>query len=175
MELMNFAAITYRPAAPSNEPPINAPINSPIIELTPPTSAPADNPVLVETLPTPEQTLELGNNDTFWQGIINNDVLIPLLGQLSLGGILGLATGYALKKALKFVLFTVGILFILLQVGVYFEVVSVDWLRVQEIVNPFLERDSLERNWRSFLKLLTANIPFAGGFIPMLFVGLRMK
>jgi uncharacterized membrane protein (Fun14 family) len=95
------------------------------------------------------------------------------LGQLTFGGLAGFAAGYALKKIGKVAAIALGIFFILLQILAFYGVVEVNWLRLQESVDPFLRPESLERLWRDLLTLLTLNLPFAAAFVPGFIFGLQ--
>lgn len=97
----------------------------------------------------------------------------PYLQQLSFGAVAGFAAGYALKKVGKFLAVAVGLLFIVIQILAYYGFVTVNWLEVQERVNPVLESESLNRGWRSLLNILTYNITFAAAFVPGFLIGLR--
>lgn len=189
--MFSLASINYIPPQSSPTPPNIPAANTPVPHVSVPhVSVSSPTPVLENTTPTP--VTDIGNGSSFnsnpetnldmhaldsgagfWENIISSEMLFSLIGQVGLGGILGFATGYALKKALKIVLIIIGVLFIIIQAGVFFDILSVNWMRVQEMVNPFLEADSLEQSWRGFLTMITANIPFAGGFVPMLIWGLR--
>lgn len=171
--MSSLASINYIPPNQSipTPAPTTIPSPAPVLENTTPT-------VVSDTVSSVDTSINssmnaLDSGAGFWENIISSEMLFSLLGQVGLGGILGFATGYALKKALKVVLIIIGVLFIIIQAGVFFDIITVNWMRVQEMVNPFLEADSLERSWRGFLTMLTANIPFAGGFVPMLIWGLR--
>jgi uncharacterized membrane protein (Fun14 family) len=98
---------------------------------------------------------------------------MPYLGQLTFGALAGFAVGYALKKVGKVLAVALGLFFIVLQVMVHYGFVTVDWLRVQETVDPLLGEETLNQAWRSLVGLLTANVPFAAAFIPGLLLGLR--
>lgn len=101
------------------------------------------------------------------------ETLAPVLGQLTFGALAGFAAGYALKKIGKVAAVALGIFFILIQLLAYYGFVEVNWLQIQESVDPFLKPDSLEGLWRNVLDLLTLNLPFAAAFIPGLLLGLR--
>jgi uncharacterized membrane protein (Fun14 family) len=102
------------------------------------------------------------------------DQITPYLGQISFGGLSGFAVGYALKKVGRVALVVFGLLFITLQALAYAGFIEVNWLRIQQVANPVLERNSLEGTWKGLLAVLTQNIPFAGAFVPGLLLGLRM-
>ncbi|MDQ3397525.1 MAG: FUN14 domain-containing protein [Deinococcota bacterium] len=98
---------------------------------------------------------------------------MPYLGQLTFGALAGFSVGYALKKVGKLLAVALGLLFITLQVMAYYDFVNVNWLRIQESVDPLLDADSLDRAWHGLVALLTANVPFAAAFVPGLLLGLR--
>ncbi len=101
------------------------------------------------------------------------ETLAPVLGQLTFGALAGFAAGYALKKIGKVAAVALGLFFIAIQLLAYYGLVEINWLQIQESVDPLLRPDSLEVLWRDVLELLTLNLPFAGAFIPGLLVGLR--
>ncbi len=90
------------------------------------------------------------------------DRLIPGLGILGLGGLLGYAVGIAFKSAAKTLGCLLGVVFILLQVLAYYGIVQVDWSQFLHHAHPAtkLAETGLERLWH----ILTYNLPFAGGF-----------
>ena len=102
------------------------------------------------------------------------DQIAPYLGQISFGGLAGFAVGYALKKVGRVALVVFGLLFITLQALAYFGLVEVNWLRIQQIAEPALQRSGLESAWKALLGVLTQNLPFAGAFVPGFILGLRM-
>ena len=88
------------------------------------------------------------------------DALKPLLPDLSVGALLGFATGVALKHIGRWALVGLGVLFITVQVLAYFDLVSVNWLRVQALAEPWLAQGR-ENGGAWLTRLLTANLPFA--------------
>jgi uncharacterized membrane protein (Fun14 family) len=102
------------------------------------------------------------------------DQITPYLGQISFGGLAGFAVGYALKKIGRVALVVFGLLFITVQVLAYLGFIEVNWLRIQQVASPVLERSGLEGAWKGLLGVLTQNIPFAAAFVPGLLLGLRM-
>ena len=101
------------------------------------------------------------------------ETIAPFASQLTFGGVAGFASGYALKKVGKLAAILLGLLFIGVQVLVYVGVAEVDWLRIQESVNPLLSPEALNRAWRNLMKLLTGNVPFAAAFIPGFLLGFQ--
>lgn len=102
------------------------------------------------------------------------DALKPLLPDLSVGALLGFATGVALKHIGRWALVGLGLLFITVQVLAYFDLVSVNWLRVQALAEPWLAQGR-ENGGAWLTRLLTANLPFAGAFTAGLLLGLRAR
>ena len=101
------------------------------------------------------------------------ETFAPYLQQLSFGAVAGFAAGYALKKVGKFLAVIVGLLFVAIQILAYYGFVTVDWLQVQERVNPFFESESLNRSWQGLVNVMTYNVTFAAAFIPGFIIGLR--
>ncbi len=102
------------------------------------------------------------------------DALGPVLPDLSVGALLGFATGLALKWIGRVVLIVVGVLFIAIQVMAYFDLVSVNWLKLQALTEPWL-RQGGEQGAQWMGRVLTANLPFAGAFTAGLLIGLRAR
>jgi len=97
--------------------------------------------------------------------------LTPLVTQLGVGGIIGLCIGYALKKVAKIVaaiigLFTLGLIYMETQ-----GLISVDWLGVEAWGNTAL---SGLGQMEGALGVVLSNLPFAGGAIVGLGIGLKM-
>ena len=103
----------------------------------------------------------------------NVETLAPILGQLTFGALAGFAAGYALKKIGKIAALVLGLFFIGVQLLAYYGLVEINWLQIQEGVDPLLRPESLQALWRSLAELLTLNLPFAGAFIPGLLFGLQ--
>ncbi|GMA14582.1 hypothetical protein E5F05_10200 [Deinococcus metallilatus] len=111
--------------------------------------------------------------DTFSTAPIT-DALRPLLPDLSVGALLGFATGLALKKVGRVALIALGLLFIAVQLLASFDLLTVNWPRVQALTDPWL-RQGGELGGAWLARVLTANLPFAGAFTAGLLVGLRAR
>ncbi|WP_425557424.1 FUN14 domain-containing protein [Deinococcus aluminii] len=111
--------------------------------------------------------------DTFSTAPIT-DALRPLLPDLSVGALLGFATGLALKKVGRVALIALGLLFIAVQLLASFDLLTVNWPRVQALADPWL-RQGGELGGAWLARVLTANLPFAGAFTAGLLVGLRAR
>ena len=101
------------------------------------------------------------------------ETIAPFLEQIGFGAIAGFAAGYATKKVGKLVAIGLGLLFVALQLLAWGGFVTIDWVTVQDRVDPLLETDSLSAGWRWLLATLTYNVPFAAAFVPGFLVGLR--
>lgn len=103
-----------------------------------------------------------------------NRALNEVLPELALGSLLGFAAGAAVRFVGQAVLITVGIVFIGIQLLAYYDVVTVDWLRLQSLTEPWL-RGSGEnfRTW--FSRVMTHQLPFAGTFVAGFILGLRVR
>lgn len=105
--------------------------------------------------------------------IPNLETFGPFVQQLSFGAVAGFAAGYALKKVGKLAALIVGLLFVFVQVLAYYGFVTIDWVEVQNRVNPLLETEALNSVWQGLVNVLTYNVTFAAAFIPALVLGLR--
>lgn len=95
-------------------------------------------------------------------------------GELGFGGVAGAIVGYTAKKVAKLAALALGLLFIVIQGLVYMHFVSVDWLTVQHTAEN-IWRDAhgvslADRSW----EVLTANLPFGGGFIAGFALGFKI-
>lgn len=95
------------------------------------------------------------------------------LPDLSLGAVLGLACGMALRAAGRALLISVGLLFIAVQLLAWAGIVTVDWLRFEALSGPWLR--AAPELWQNLLKVLTDRLPFAGAFGAGLLLGLRLR
>lgn len=103
-----------------------------------------------------------------------SEALRPLLPDLSVGAVLGFAAGYALKKLGRLALLALGLLFLTLQLLASYDLVTVNWPRVQALADPLLRQGGeLGTDWLA--RVLTARLPFAGAFTAGLLVGLRVR
>lgn len=101
------------------------------------------------------------------------ETIAPVAGQLTFGALAGFAAGYTLKKIGKIAAIVLGVFFIALQLLAYYGLIEINWLRIQESVDPLFRPESLQAWWEELVRMLTLNLPFAGAFIPGLLVGLR--
>jgi uncharacterized membrane protein (Fun14 family) len=81
---------------------------------------------------------------------------------LGMGGLLGVAAGLAFKGAARMVGCFVGLLFLLIQVLAYYQIISINWALVAQHTGPaeHLAKAGAEKLW----DILTYNLPLGGGF-----------
>ncbi|KAI7856132.1 FUN14 family-domain-containing protein [Circinella umbellata] len=102
-------------------------------------------------------------------------------GELSFGTLLGLCTGYFLKKMGRLFALIIGMGFICLQYMSAKGYVTVHWDRMQAGYNKQLDVDKdgrvtvrdVQSKWRKFIDLLTKNIQFKSTFLVGLYAGIR--
>ncbi|MCS6869643.1 MAG: FUN14 domain-containing protein [Thermus sp.] len=99
--------------------------------------------------------------------------LTPYLGQMTFGGLAGYAVGFALKKVGRLLAFSLGLLFVALQLLAQAGYVQVDWTRIQKEVEPLLQGPGLKNLWEGLLRTLTYNLPFGASFMGGFLLGLR--
>ncbi|MFW8626909.1 FUN14 domain-containing protein [Deinococcus sp. ME38] len=103
-----------------------------------------------------------------------SEALRGMLPDLSVGALLGFATGVALRHIGRVALIALGALFITLQLLSYFGLITVNWWQVQALTEPWLRQGS-EQGGAWLARVLTANLPFAGAFTAGMLMGLRAR
>ncbi len=102
-----------------------------------------------------------------------SELMGPLSG-LGFGGLTGAAVGYTAKKFTKVAALIIGVSFILVQLMVHQGWIDVDWGAVQTAtegaVNSQQGRSLLQKGW----DILTANLPWGGGFVAGFVLGFKM-
>ena len=106
-----------------------------------------------------------------WTQAVSNAIL-PLLPPLSLGALLGFAAGYAVKFVGRIALIIAGLLFVAVQLLSYFDLVSVNWLRLEALSGPWLQNGG-QSVWTWLTGVLTRDLPFSAAFVGGLLLGLR--
>jgi uncharacterized membrane protein (Fun14 family) len=96
------------------------------------------------------------------------------LAQLGFGGAAGLVVGYAAKKMTKLVAIGLGVLFIVIQLLAYQGLITVNWTEVQSTAEGVWTdpagRTIADRLW----SIITANLPFGGGFAAGFALGFKL-
>jgi len=102
------------------------------------------------------------------------DMLMGPLAGLGFGGLAGVVVGYAAKKLTKMAAILLGFLFITIQILAYYRFIEVDWVAVQNTAEHALHsqqgRSAAEQAW----SMLTANLPWGGGFVAGFAVGFKL-
>jgi uncharacterized membrane protein (Fun14 family) len=96
------------------------------------------------------------------------DFIIPFVGTLGFGGLMGYAVGYAAKKAAKVALIVMGILFFLVQYLCYKHLAHVDWTGVAHHGGV-----AAKTSGQAFWKIVTYNVPLGAGFVAGIVLGLK--
>lgn len=81
-------------------------------------------------------------------------------GQVTVGGVAGFATGYAVKRIGQVLLVIVGLEVVALQMMSRRGWVSVDWKAISDEVSPHVEKERMERAFDA----VKYKMPFAGAF-----------
>ena len=97
-----------------------------------------------------------------------------LLPDIGLGGLLGVAAGYAVRVVGRVALLVIGLAFILVQLLAHFGIVTVDWLQLHPLTEPWF-RQGREGLGDWFSRVFLANLPFAGSFAVGFVLGLRLR
>lgn len=102
-----------------------------------------------------------------------NQLLTGPLAGLGFGGAAGAVVGYAAKKIAKTAALLLGLLFIILQVLAYNGFITINWGEVQNTAEQAWTspqgQTMADRAWH----ILTANLPFGGGFVAGFAIGFK--
>ncbi len=100
--------------------------------------------------------------------------LTGVLPGLGFGGVAGVTVGYTAKKLTKLAAILLGVLFIIVQLLAYFGFITVNWGTVEETAQHVWRGPEgatlAEHAWQ----VLTANLPFAGGFAAGFTIGFKL-
>lgn len=91
--------------------------------------------------------------------------------QLGVGGVLGFAAGFSIRKVGRAIMFLVGTEVVLLQYFAYRRWVEIDWRRVGRDLSPSLTTSAYD----GLLDILVYKMPFAASFTGGLMAGLRLS
>ncbi|MEI8359927.1 MAG: hypothetical protein RL698_1646 [Pseudomonadota bacterium] len=102
------------------------------------------------------------------------ELLSGPLGTLGFGGLLGASVGYAAKKVSRLLLLFVGLGVLLVQLLAWYGWVEVHWSAIESASRAYWQGPDgttlLDRIWR----IVTANLPFGGGFAAGFVLGFRL-
>ena len=103
-----------------------------------------------------------------------SQLISPAVASLGFGGVAGAMVGYTAKKVTKLVALILGLAFILVQLLVYKGLIIVDWNAVQntaqEVWTDPQGRTLADHSWQ----MLTAHLPFGGGFVAGFALGFKL-
>ncbi|RLE80207.1 MAG: hypothetical protein DRJ52_06895 [Thermoprotei archaeon] len=93
------------------------------------------------------------------------------LFQVSVGGLLGFATGYAVKKIAKLAILVLGIFTAILLYLEYSGVITINYAKLTEIMyNMWQVVSAKAQGMQSYV---ASHIPFAASFIPGFIIGFK--
>lgn len=103
-----------------------------------------------------------------------NHLMNGPLAALGFGGLIGAAVGYTAKKTIKLAAILVGLAFVLVQALVYLGMLHVDWSHVEAAGHEiWVDPHGVTLAQRAW-SVLTANLPFGGGFAAGFAIGFKL-
>lgn len=99
-----------------------------------------------------------------------SNLLTPLVGELSIGGVGGFLVGFALKKAAKLLAVIVGLFFLSLQYLAYENIITIDYGALRVFANELLGQTAGAQTW---LTDFIVHAPFGAAFAGGLYIGLQ--
>ena len=102
------------------------------------------------------------------------DLFSGALGELGFGGAAGLVVGYAAKKLTKLVAIGLGLLFITVQVLAHQGWITVNWTAVQSTAEGVWTDPAGQTLAHRLWDIITANLPFGGGFVTGFALGFKL-
>ncbi|KAI9489898.1 FUN14 family-domain-containing protein [Zychaea mexicana] len=137
------------------------------------------HPVACQAVPTTTTAVVLEDEQA--QQIAHQHRSLIHKGELSFGTLLGLCTGYFIKKMGRLFALMIGMGFVCLQIMSAKGYVTVHWDRMQAGYNKQMDVDQdgrvtvrdVQSKWRKLINLLTKNIQFKSTFLAGLYAGIR--
>lgn len=99
------------------------------------------------------------------------DSLLPFVGTLGIGGLLGWAAATFIKTTARLVGCVIGLVFVLMQVLAYYGIAQWHWEALAHAAGPLSH--AVHAGGGTLWKILTYNLPFTGGFGAGFWWGLR--
>ncbi|CAN8072758.1 unnamed protein product [Agarophyton chilense] len=100
---------------------------------------------------------------------IKNTLTSATSNQLTVGSVLGFATGYTTKRVGQLLLVLIGCQLVALQLMAQRAWVVVNWQLISKDLSPHVERDRFDR----VLEAIKLKMPFAGAFTASFYAGFR--
>ena len=98
---------------------------------------------------------------------------LPYAVKGGIGLVIGFVLGFLLRQAMIVGLIFLGLLFIIFQAAAHYGVITINWHVIQGIADPEVAGAHMAGFWKQFYQTATFNLPYAGGFVPGLLLGLR--
>ena len=95
------------------------------------------------------------------------------LGELGFGGVAGAIVGYTAKKLTKLMALALGLGFLFIQTLVYLHFVTVDWGAVQHTAEHVWKDPMGITLAHRACEIVSANLPFGGGFVAGFALGFK--
>ncbi len=103
-----------------------------------------------------------------------SDMLGGVAPELGFGGVAGAIVGYTAKKLTKLVALGLGLVFIVIQVLIYYRFIAVDWQAIEHSAHDvWTDAQGVtlaERAWQ----VVSANLPFGGAFAVGFGIGFKV-
>ena len=99
------------------------------------------------------------------------DWLLPFVGTLGVGGLLGWAAATFLRTTARMVGCIIGLVFILMQVLAYYGIAEWHWDAIAKAASP--AGQAAKAGGGLLWKVMTYNLPFTGGFAGGFYWGLK--
>ncbi len=93
-----------------------------------------------------------------------------VIATLGLGGVLGWSSAHAIKTVGKMLAILLGVIFILLQVAAFYGLAQVHW---DKVAQHYPSGTAIKHGASAMWKIMTYNLPFAGGFGAGFLLGLK--
>jgi len=100
---------------------------------------------------------------------LSRGILESLPEQVSLGLVLGVATGYSAKRIGKALLFVIGAELIVLQYLAVKGWLEINWTKISHDLTPTINRNMFAK----FLDVVTYRLPFTSSFTAGIYTGLK--
>jgi uncharacterized membrane protein (Fun14 family) len=97
----------------------------------------------------------------------------PYILKGGVGLIVGFVVGFLLRQALFVGLIFLGMLVIIFQAAAHYGVITINWNVLQGLTDPNVAGTHVTSIWNRLYDTATYNLPYAGGFVPGFFLGLR--
>ena len=98
---------------------------------------------------------------------------LPYALKGGIGLVVGFVMGYLLRQAMIVGLIFLGLIILIFQAAAHYGLITINWQVIQGIADPEVAGAHMAGFWKQFYQTATFNLPYAGGFVPGLLLGLR--